>query len=138
VPGVAGATPGTLVLPGTYQVRLTVDGRSVRQAITVRMDPRIRTSIVDLTAQRDLGRALDGARAAVAAARGEATTGPDARTDAGGALTAPGGALAALAEELDRLARVVQQADVRPAERVESAIEVALSRASMALGTDTR
>jgi photosystem II stability/assembly factor-like uncharacterized protein len=140
VPGAAGATPGTLVLPGTYQVRLTVDGRSVRQAITVRMDPRIRTSIVDLTAQRDLGRALDAARAAVAAAR-DATPAPaqGGVSDAlAGAPAGEAGTLAALADELDRLARAVQQADVKPAQRLESAIEGALTRVSMALGVDTR
>jgi hypothetical protein len=118
-----------MVLPGTYQVRLTVDGRSVRQAVTIRMDPRIRTSIVDLTAQRDLGRALDAARAAVAVARG-ATATP--------APGAPAGALASLATDLDRLAHVLQQADVRPAARLESAIEAALARTAMALGVDTR
>lgn len=136
VPGEAGAAPGTMVLPGTYQVRLTADGRSVRQAITIRMDPRIRTSIVDLTAQRDLGRALDAARAAVADARGE--TAPPAPGAAAGALVGPADVLVGLADELDRLARVLQQADVRPAARLESAIEAALARTSMALGVDTR
>ncbi len=131
VPGAAEAAPGTMVLPGTYQVRLTVDGRAVRQAITVRMDPRIRTSMVDLTAQRDLGRALDMARAAVEAARAETSA-------AGAPASGRASELVELAGDLDQLARVLQQADVRPAARLEIAIEHALQRVSMAIGGDTR
>jgi photosystem II stability/assembly factor-like uncharacterized protein len=132
VPGVAGATPGTTVLAGSYQVRLTVDGRSVRQAISVRMDPRIRTSVVDLTAQRDLGRALDAARAAVHAARQDVparAAAPDSPANAG---------LAGLADELEQLAAVLQQADVRPTERLEAAIEAAIERSVVALGGGAR
>src|SRR5690606_29929939 len=94
-PPVAGDTvPGTIVLPGTYQLRLTVDGRVMRQAIAVRIDPRVRASLLDLTALRDLGRAIDGARATVAAAlRAEAPTEEEA------------GELAALEAELRDLAR---------------------------------
>jgi hypothetical protein len=110
--------PGTRVLPGTYQVRLIVDGRMMRQAIAVRMDPRVRTSLVDLTALRDLGRVLDGARAAVAARRAEA--GP---TDSARSVQ-----LDELAAELRNLARVLEQADVRPTARVEAAIETAIQK----------
>ncbi len=35
---------GTFVLPGTYLVRLTVDGKAYSQPLTVMMDPRIRTA----------------------------------------------------------------------------------------------
>ena len=121
MPDAAGAAPGTTVLPGTYQVRLTVDGHAVRQAVTIRMDPRITTATIDLTAQRDLGRAVDAARAAVHAARTAAS--PDADT---GTASAAGPAalasLAALADDLERLAHVLQQADVRPSARTAAAL----------------
>ena len=45
---------GPMVVPGTYLVRLTVDGQSQTQEFEVRPDPRIETSAADLVAQRDL------------------------------------------------------------------------------------
>ncbi|HEX4007897.1 MAG TPA: glycoside hydrolase [Acidobacteriaceae bacterium] len=51
VPGRTPLTPqGPLVLPGTYSVRLTVNGHSEAQPLTVKMDPRILTSAADLEA----------------------------------------------------------------------------------------
>jgi len=63
---------GPLVLPGAYTVRLTVDGHSESQTLTVRMDPRIHTATADLealhTAQITMADALDTvARADLAA-----------------------------------------------------------------------
>jgi photosystem II stability/assembly factor-like uncharacterized protein len=56
VPGVD--TPilpqGLLVLPGTYEVRLTVDGRTLTQPLTVAMDPRVQVKPADLAAQHGL------------------------------------------------------------------------------------
>ena len=37
---------GPMVPPGTYQVKLTVDGKSQAQPITVKQDPRVKTSPV--------------------------------------------------------------------------------------------
>ena len=42
------------VMPGTYTVKLIVDGKEFTQALIVRMDPRVKTSIVDLQKQHDL------------------------------------------------------------------------------------
>jgi photosystem II stability/assembly factor-like uncharacterized protein len=42
------------VMPGTYTARLTVDGKIYDQSFTVKMDPRIKTSIKDLRLQHDL------------------------------------------------------------------------------------
>ena len=39
---------GPTVLPGTYSVRLTVDGRSSTAPITIKMDPRVKTSAAGL------------------------------------------------------------------------------------------
>ncbi|MEQ8413273.1 MAG: glycoside hydrolase [Imperialibacter sp.] len=42
---------GPFVLPDTYNVKLTVDGKSYSQPITIKMDPRVKTSKVDLQKQ---------------------------------------------------------------------------------------
>lgn len=39
---------GPTALPGKYTVRLTVDGRQMTQSLTLRMDPRVRTSQSDI------------------------------------------------------------------------------------------
>ena len=45
---------GPLALPGKYQVRLTVDGKSQTAAFEVAMDPRVNVSQGDLQKQFDL------------------------------------------------------------------------------------
>jgi photosystem II stability/assembly factor-like uncharacterized protein len=45
---------GMFVLPGKYEVRLTVDGHTSSQPLTIAMDPRVQTPAADLAAQRDL------------------------------------------------------------------------------------
>ena len=42
------------VMPGTYTVKLTVDGKNFIQTFKVRMDPRVKTSLADLQKQHDL------------------------------------------------------------------------------------
>jgi photosystem II stability/assembly factor-like uncharacterized protein len=53
---------GAFVLPGRYEIRLTVGGRSVVQPLTVAMDPRVTASPADLAAllgfQKDVSAAL--------------------------------------------------------------------------------
>ena len=39
---------GPTVLPGTYSVRLTVDGKSSTAPLTIKMDPRVKTSLAGL------------------------------------------------------------------------------------------
>ena len=39
---------GPTVLPGTYTVRFTVDGKAMTASLTVKMDPRVKTSAVGL------------------------------------------------------------------------------------------
>jgi photosystem II stability/assembly factor-like uncharacterized protein len=51
--------------PGTYTVRLTVEGKSYTQPLTLRLDPRVKTLPADLTTLATLTREMyDGARAA--------------------------------------------------------------------------
>ncbi len=49
----AGGTSGPVVLPGTYTVRMTVNGQSYRQPLTVVKDPRSTVSDADLREQFD-------------------------------------------------------------------------------------
>jgi hypothetical protein len=42
------------VMPGTYIVRLTVDGKTYSQPLTIKMDPRVKTSVSNLKVQHDL------------------------------------------------------------------------------------
>ena len=42
------------VMPGTYSVKLTVDGKNFVQTFKVRMDPRVKTSLAGLQKQNDL------------------------------------------------------------------------------------
>jgi photosystem II stability/assembly factor-like uncharacterized protein len=49
-----GEPAGPLVLPGKYQARLTVAGKSTTYPLEVVMDPRVKTSAADLQKQFDL------------------------------------------------------------------------------------
>jgi photosystem II stability/assembly factor-like uncharacterized protein len=51
--------PGPLVVPGTYKIILTVDGRTYRQSLVVTLDPRVHVSQADLEAQLDVARMID-------------------------------------------------------------------------------
>lgn len=42
------------VMPGVYTVRLTVDGKTYTQPITIKMDPRVKTPAIELKKQYDL------------------------------------------------------------------------------------
>jgi hypothetical protein len=54
-PGQTPPSPeGALALPGTYTVRLTVDGKTYTQSVTVHNDPRVTVPLADLRAQHDL------------------------------------------------------------------------------------
>ena len=51
---------GPWVLPGRYTVRLTVDGDSYTQPLTVKMDPRVRTSAAEIRRQHEISLRLYG------------------------------------------------------------------------------
>ena len=75
IAAISGNTPkvprGMWVAPGTYQVRLTAGGKTLRQAVVVRMDPRVRTSAADLTLQFKLSKSLDAMMRQLAQAKAE-------------------------------------------------------------------
>ena len=51
----AGGVRGPAVVPGTYQVRLTVNGKTQTQGFEVRKDPRLQTTPEQYAAQLELG-----------------------------------------------------------------------------------
>jgi hypothetical protein len=125
------APPGARVLPGTYQVRLTIGGQSSRQSVAVRLDPRVRASALDLSAQRTLARAIDRRRADVARTlealeAAAVTTGPPTLTRAREDLRES-------RDELRRLTRAVNEIDDRPSAALDAAAAAALARATAAL-----
>jgi photosystem II stability/assembly factor-like uncharacterized protein len=113
-----GARHGVWVKPGTYQVRLTAGAHVIRQAVVVKMDPRVRTSTADLDAQFDVADRLSRTMDVLAAH----ATGQAADT------AAPRDVVAAwntLADLFDR----VLAADARPTAAVSEAAEAAITRA---------
>ena len=85
-------------VPGAYTVRLTVDGKRYTQPLTLRLDPRVRTSALGLTQLATLSREMyDGARAARAAYA-------DARALSDQLARLSGADVAALKAKLDSLA----------------------------------
>lgn len=62
IAAIAGNTPpaptAPWVMPGTYTVKLTANGKSQTQPLTVRMDPRVKTSVIFLKQQWNLSSAL--------------------------------------------------------------------------------
>ncbi|MGH2561557.1 MAG: VPS10 domain-containing protein [Thermomicrobiales bacterium] len=49
---------GPMVLPGNYQIRLTVDGKSLTRPLAIEPDPRLETTMEELQAQHDLLREI--------------------------------------------------------------------------------
>src|SRR5262249_51247341 len=50
----AGSTTGPRVTPGTYQINLSVDGKTMNQNFEVKKDPRLETTSADFAKQLDL------------------------------------------------------------------------------------
>lgn len=50
----APATSSPWVMPGNYTVKLTVEGKTISQPFTIKMDPRVKTSMADLQKQFSL------------------------------------------------------------------------------------
>jgi hypothetical protein len=129
---------GVWVLPGTYQVRLTVGSRVIRQAVTIKMDPRVRTSSADLLRQYTLSRSIDEVIRRLADARRQAR---QRRVAASGESAAAVSRSAASLDEayapLPDLFSAIQAADLKPTAGMEAAASAALERAQNALATFT-
>jgi hypothetical protein len=107
-------------------VRLTVDGQSYRRAVSVRIDPRVKTSPADLSLQFTLSRTVDQLMRKLVAARADIAKRSGAPPTLLGDLTAAYAPLPALLETL-------QEADVKPLPAVEAAANEAIKRAQAAL-----
>jgi len=125
---------GFFVLPGTFQVRLTVDGQTSRRAVTVRMDPRVKTSVADLTLQFSLSRAVDTAMSRLVAARTD-VLGRAARAtgDAAAAFQQLAADLQTAYAPLPALFDALQEADAKPTPLVEAAANDAVRQATAVL-----
>jgi photosystem II stability/assembly factor-like uncharacterized protein len=104
---------GVLVLPGEYSVKLTVSGKSYTQSLTVKMDPRVKTSFPGLQQQFALAQRITGMMHQTFEAVQQASTGKaelEGRNRALAALlalvegadTAPTLAMVSAVEEIER------------------------------------
>ncbi len=117
---------GTWVLPGGYTVRLAGDGRSVSQPLTVKMDPRVKTSPLGLQQQFTLSmRVYD----AIAKVRSALDSARQRKTTTGGAA-ADGRErdLTALLGQLASMYGVLQGADAAPTTQAVAACEALLKQ----------
>ena len=150
---VPGLTPrdqprGPLIAPGKYTVELRYGSQTLRQPLTIELDPRVQASQSDLIEQRDLALQISrGMRSSydayqqVTALRKELTEKQKALNGAGqkkmkdaaaslekkidavekGSNTAPG--FGPINRDLARLIFSVESADMRPAETVRAAVQ---------------
>jgi photosystem II stability/assembly factor-like uncharacterized protein len=135
---------GPLVVPGNYVVELSAAGKTVRQALTVTLDPRLTVSAADLQAQLDLMQQIACGMAAsyrefhrvadlrVTLAERKKSLGENLKEDVAalekkidaidkGTRTAPG--FGPANRDLTRMASNAQSADVRPADTVRTVVE---------------
>jgi photosystem II stability/assembly factor-like uncharacterized protein len=110
---------GSWVVPDTYAVRLTVDGKPFTQPLTVRIDPRVKTTQNELRQQYEISRSIDAALRRIAAALPSAG--------------ANGATLTRLQGELAQLFGVVEQTDAAPTSQVLAAVKETLTAVDAAL-----
>jgi len=155
---------GPWVVPGTYTVRLTVNGRTYTQPLTVRMDPRVKASTATLARQFALSKglyddiartraALDSVRALRAGLRElrQRSAGDAAAIDsldrAAGALEGGGGGfggggggggttstLGGIIGQLGQLYDALQEVDAAPTTQLVSAVQEAQRDVPAAIG----
>jgi len=144
---------GPVALPGRYELRLTVDGRTTSQPLTIRMDPRVRVTPVALARQFGAARRLAAAmgrdydavqavralRAQVRALREGVITGPLADTvaaldrqlagiESGGRET-----LTRYAGDLAGLLDLIDGVDAAPTTQAAQAVEMLETKLSQVL-----
>ena len=99
------------VLPGTYTVRLSVDGKTSTQPLVVKMDPRVTASMADLTEQFNLSMRVYEALQSMSSSEEEDDEGPPSTAK-------PPARASSLRTLLNRL----QAADVAPTEQLKTAV----------------
>jgi hypothetical protein len=132
----APATSSIWAAPRQYTVRLTVDGKSYTQPLTLKMDPRVKTTVYGLQLQFRLSKALyddiGAAQKALAEIRESHSEDPriselaGARSGGGrggrGAVAAGPDSLNSVAAELGALMQALQSADVTPTTQQVAAV----------------
>jgi photosystem II stability/assembly factor-like uncharacterized protein len=103
---------GPWALPGQYTVRLTVGGRTYTQPLTIRMDPRVKTTPAVLAQQLALSQRLVAAIKQASDARARAVAAGGSAADA----------FARIGGELAQLLDILQDADVQPTTQAVAAI----------------
>jgi hypothetical protein len=120
---------GMWAMPGTYQMRLAVNGRAYRQAVLVKMDPRVKTTVADLTLQYKQSKALDDAMRQASAASADLkkrlATAPGADH---AALQSLSDTLEAAYAPLPDLFTRIQAAAARPTDAQDAAATAALAK----------
>ena len=130
------APSGPWAPPGQYTLRLTVDGRSYTQPLTLKMDPRVTTSAIGLTQQFTLSKqlydgiieaqkALDEIRARRAGSSGDAAAALQAlEGQAGGRGAAADGpdTFNSVIGGMNQLMGLLQGADVAPTTQLVAAV----------------
>jgi photosystem II stability/assembly factor-like uncharacterized protein len=157
ISAVYGDTPseplGPVVMPGEYTVRLTLDGNTITQPLTVKMDPRVTTPPAELEKQFRLSmqcyegsnaartastkaRSLRAQAVALRAKAGELSDAVAALESKLGDLDpATGGpGLGRTGAELGRLLGIQQGADAVPTVQTETAVEQARADLEKLLG----
>ena len=104
---------GPWVLPGTYTVKLTANGRSYTQPLTVRMDPRVKTGVLGLQQQFALSKRLYDALVRI-----------DERLRGG----PPDPAMSRLSREIAAIYGTIQEAPVAPPVQTAAAARDVLNR----------
>jgi photosystem II stability/assembly factor-like uncharacterized protein len=162
---VPGLTPrhqprGPLVVPGKYTIELHSGGQTLRQMLTVELDPRVQVSQPDLVAQRDLAIAVSqGMKVSYDAYQQvekvrkqlaeqmkslageelkepkEAASALDKKLEAVGKGTKAAPGLGPTNRDLARLMFSVESADAAPAETVRSAVQQSCEALSKSLAS---
>jgi hypothetical protein len=138
IAAVAGNTPktprGLWVPPGTYQVRLTAGGKSLRQPIVVRLDPRVRTSVADLAQQFKLSKSLDDIIRQLAGIRREIAKQLGGSSGAAATrLQTHAAAVQQVTAAMATLFESIQRADAKPTAAQETAVADLIRKAEAAI-----
>jgi photosystem II stability/assembly factor-like uncharacterized protein len=138
---VPGLTPrqqprGPLVVPGKYTVELTAGGKTLKQPLTVELDPRVHASADDLVQQRDLALQIVRGMKTSSDAFGQITAMHKSLTESKkttpalektidslekGTKRSPG--FGPVNRDLGRLISSVESADIRPTQSVRTAVQ---------------
>lgn len=118
------------VMPGTYTVTLTVNGKTYTQPLVVTMDPRVKTAPAALKQQHDLSVAAYEGRKQVMAMQQEAQllTGKASTAEQKKALAASQSSLASLNRTFSAIFGILQDTDMPPTtQAIAAASEVQAS-----------